>query len=143
MHYFLADREAHARYPGSRALMLDERGFVTETTTSNVVAYRESDGLLTPRRSKILPGISLAVLAELALKLEIPLVERDLKPADLTASDEAFVTGTSTCMLPVVRVNGLPVGSGTPGEMYRKLLDAWNELVGLDVRQQAVRFATR
>jgi branched-subunit amino acid aminotransferase/4-amino-4-deoxychorismate lyase len=123
--------------------MLDEHGFVTETTTSNIVAWQKSAGLVTPRKSKILPGISLAALSELARRLQIPVVERDLKPADVLACDEAFVTGTSTCMLPVVRLNGQPVGSGTPGETYGKLLAAWNELVGLDVAQQAVRFATR
>ena len=62
MHYYLADREARARYPDSRALTLDDDGFVTETTSANLVIYKEKRGLVTPPAEKILPGISLAVL---------------------------------------------------------------------------------
>ncbi len=66
MHYYLADRQALARHPGSRALMLDRDGYVTETTTANIVIHDKNAGLLTPPRHKILPGISMAVLLELA-----------------------------------------------------------------------------
>ena len=41
MHYYLADRQARKRYPGSRALMLDEVGFITEATTANIVLYQQ------------------------------------------------------------------------------------------------------
>ena len=61
MHYYLADRQADARYPGSRALMLDVDGFVTETTTSNIVLFEKERGLVMPPRRKILPGITLSV----------------------------------------------------------------------------------
>src|SRR5690606_15089688 len=60
MHYYLADREAAARFPGARALMLDAGGFATEASTANVLVYRAGVGLLTPPRAKILPGISLS-----------------------------------------------------------------------------------
>jgi branched-subunit amino acid aminotransferase/4-amino-4-deoxychorismate lyase len=66
VHYFLADQQANARYPGARALMLDEHGFATEATTANVLVYRAADGLMTPPAAKILPGISLSVLWVLA-----------------------------------------------------------------------------
>ena len=48
MHYYLADRQARFRYPGSRALMLDEDGFVIEATTANIVLYEADRGLVTP-----------------------------------------------------------------------------------------------
>lgn len=143
MHYFLADHQAQARYPGSRAVMLDDEGFVTESTTANIVLYRVSEGLLTPPRHKILPGISLAVLAELAAGMSLPLVERDLKPADIAQADEVYLTSTSPCMVPVTQFNGQAIGAGKPGPLFEKLMTAWSAVVGLDILAQAERFAGR
>lgn len=143
MHYYLADRQAQARFPGSRALMLDHEGYVTETTISNVVVFQANVGLVTPPRHKILPGISLAVLAELADALGTSVVERDLRPADLVAADEVLLTGTSVCVQPVVALDGQPIGGGRPGPEFTRLISAWSELVGLDIVQQAHEFATR
>ena len=143
MHYYLADKEAATRYPNSRALMLDENGFVTETTTANIVLYEHGTGLVMPPRQKILPGISLAALLELAEQLEIECVERDLTPAEVANADEAFLTSTSPCMLPVARFNGQAIGEAVPGKIYQRLLSAWGELVGVDIAGQAARFSVR
>jgi branched-chain amino acid aminotransferase len=142
MHYFLADRQARSRFPGSRALMRDEQGFVTETTTANIVLV-EGSRLVTPPRHKVLSGISLAALGELTGKLGLPFEQRDLRPEDLLAADEVFMTATSNCMLPVVRLNGEPIGGGKPGPMYRRLLAAWSAEVGLDIAAQAASFSQR
>jgi branched-subunit amino acid aminotransferase/4-amino-4-deoxychorismate lyase len=143
MHYYLADRQAAARHPRSRAVLLDRQGLVVEATTANVVLYRDDAGLLLPPAEKILPGISLAVLLELAEELEVDFDHRELKPADLGTADEVFLTSTSVCMLPVVEFNGRPVGSGQPGPTFARFISAWNELVGLDIVEQAQRFALR
>jgi branched-subunit amino acid aminotransferase/4-amino-4-deoxychorismate lyase len=143
MHYYLADRQAAARHPGSRAVMLDEDGFVVEATTANIVVYDHKVGLITPPREKILPGISLAVLAELATAAGIAMVERDLRPADLAAADEVFLTSTSPCIQPVTSFNGQPIAAGKPGPMFAKLIAAWSQHVGVDVVAQAKTFAQR
>lgn len=143
MHYYLADRQARLRIPGSRALMTDEDGFVTEATTANVVLCDEQGGLVIPHIEKILPGISLGVLMGLAEKLGIPCTERDLTVADCLAASEIFLTSTSPCMLPVLKINGQPIGGGSPGIMFGRFLSAWNELVGLDIVEQARRFRSR
>jgi branched-subunit amino acid aminotransferase/4-amino-4-deoxychorismate lyase len=143
MHYYLADRQAAARFPGSRAVMLDEDGFVVEATTANIVAYDHHVGLITPPRAKILPGISLAALAELATAAGITMVERDLHPIDLTNADEVFLTSTSPCIQPVTSLDGNPIGAGRPGPMFSKLIAAWSNHVGLDVVAQARQFSNR
>ena len=115
MHYYLADRQARARFPGSRALMVDEDGWITETTTSNIVLYKDKTGLVMPPAEKVLPGISLAVLVELADQLDIRHAQRATStPADVSAASEAFLTSTSVCMLPVVRFNGQPMVPASP-----------------------------
>jgi branched-subunit amino acid aminotransferase/4-amino-4-deoxychorismate lyase len=143
MHYYLADRQARKRYPGSRALMLDRAGYVIEATSANVVLYRDDVGLLLPPAEKTLPGISLAVLLELAEELEVYYAHRDLKAADVAEAREVFLTSTSPCMVPVVAFNGRPIGDGRPGPVFARFMSAWNELVGLDVVEQAQRFAIR
>lgn len=141
MHYFLADRDAQQRDPGARAILLDHEGFVSEATTANLVLYRADEGLISPPQEKILPGISLTVLKELAAAAQIPLTHRDIRPEELPAADELMLTSTSICVQPVVRCNQHPIGTGTPGPIYRQLLQAWSELVGVDIAAQAQRFA--
>jgi branched-chain amino acid aminotransferase len=55
-----------------------------------------------------------------------------------TVADEAFVTSTPYSMLPITRFNGRPVGDGRPGPITARLLDAWSELVGVDIVDQAL-----
>ena len=66
MHYYLADKEAREADPKARALLLDLDGFVCEASTANILAYIEGEGLVAPLQEKILPGISMSVLKELA-----------------------------------------------------------------------------
>jgi branched-subunit amino acid aminotransferase/4-amino-4-deoxychorismate lyase len=138
MHYYLADRQAALLDPSARALLLDAQGFVTETTTANVLVYRCDRGLISPPFAKILHGISLMTIVELAAKLAIPLSEQDLAPQDVAAADEAMLTSTSMCLLPATRLNGLPIGDGRPGPIFAKLLAAWSAMVGVDIAAQAM-----
>jgi branched-subunit amino acid aminotransferase/4-amino-4-deoxychorismate lyase len=143
MHYYLADMEAANREPGARALLLDGAGNVAEASTANVLVYHKSEGLVSPRAEHILAGVSLGVVQELAARLNVPFVRRNLAVEELQSADEAYLAGTSICLLPIVRSGGKPIGSGKPGPMFARLLGAWNELVDLDIAAQARQFATR
>lgn len=137
MHYYLADRQAAERRPGARALLLDQRGYVAEASTANVVAYFPERGLVTPRRENVLPGVSLAVVEELAGELGFPLQEADLTPEEFASADEALLVSTSICVLPIVQIDGAPIGTGQPGQTYRRLLEAWSKHVGVEIADQA------
>ncbi|RIK72845.1 MAG: hypothetical protein DCC67_18615 [Planctomycetota bacterium] len=141
MHYYLADQEAARRCPGARAVLLDQRGFIGEASTANVVLYFADRGLVTPRLEGVLPGISQQVLFELADELGIAHGEADLLPDQFAVASEALLTSTSICVQPIVRHDGQPVGAGQPGPVYRKLLAAWSKKVGVDIAAQAVEFA--
>jgi len=143
MHYYLADREADRRWPGARAVLLDQRGFVGEASTANIVAYYASRGLVTPRLEGVLPGISQQMLFELADELGIAHTEADLVPEELAAAHEVFLTSTSICLQAVVRQNGQPIADARPGPVYRQLLSAWSQKVGVDIPAQAEQFARR
>jgi branched-subunit amino acid aminotransferase/4-amino-4-deoxychorismate lyase len=143
MHYYLADQQANARYPGARALMLDEHGFATEATTANVLVYRAAEGLLTPPAAKVLPGISLSTVREFASNESIPLAERDLRSDAFATADEVLLCSTSPCVLPVTRFNGQKISDGKPGPIFRRLLSVWSQSVGVDIAAQAERFGLR
>jgi branched-chain amino acid aminotransferase len=143
LHYYLADREADSMIRGARGILLDQKGFVGEGTTANVVAYYKHRGLVTPPRTKVLPGVSQQVLYELAAELGIDQVEEDILPAQLAEADEIFFTSTSICMLPVTRLNDQPVGNGQSGQVFQQLINAWSQRVGIDIVEQAQQFAER
>ena len=143
MHYYLADRQARARDPRARALLLDQEGFVGEGSTANLAIYNASTGVATPRSSKVLPGVSVAVLGELSVAAGVAFEERDITLDELLTADEVWLASTSICMLPVVSVDNRPIGSGQPGAMYQQLLGDWNRLVGVDIASQATALAQR
>jgi len=143
MHYYLADRLAAQAEPGSRALLLDDDGFVCETSTANVVVYDPGEGLISPPQEKVLPGISLHAAAELAKPLGIAWKHRDFAIDELAGAEEVFLTSTPNCILPVTQFNSARVGKGKPGPIFAKLLSAWNDLVSLDIAAQARQFANR
>lgn len=143
MHYYLADQKARQTDPHSRAILLDEDGFVTETTTASLVIVERGPTIVSPPHEKLLPGISVGVVAELAQQLGIPFVERDLTPDDLATAEEVLLAGTTPCLLPVLRLDGRPISSHRPGGVFQRLIAAWNDLVGIDIVQQAQRFAAR
>ncbi len=143
MHFYLADREAASRQPGSRAILLDQTDHIAEGTTANVVVYRKGEGLVSPPHDNILIGVSLGVVEELAQQLGIPFIARSLTIDEFRTADEALLASTSICALPIVQCERQPIGNGQPGPIYRQLLTAWNDLAGLDIADQARRFATR
>lgn len=141
MHYYLATQEARQRKSGAMAILLDETGHVTETPTANIVALVPQEGLVSPSRDHILPGISLAVLAEIADSLGSKINYRPLRVEELQSATEVLVTSTPFCILPVAEVDGRRLSPDRP--MYSKLLQAWNQLADLDLAAQAEKFSQR
>lgn len=135
MHWFLADREVQAVDPDASALLLDLHGYITETSTANVL-FVEQGSIVSPKTTRILPGISRGVVRELAATLGIPFQERDLTLADLPNAQEAFLSSTPFCLMPVANINGAAVGEGRGGAIYHQLLAAWSERVGVDIAGQ-------
>lgn len=135
MHWHLADQAARQIEPGAMAILTDHAGNLTETAASNLIAVIDGQ-LVSPPVGTALEGVSLGVVAELAQQLGRPLQRRSLTPQELANASEAFLSSTPSCLLPVTRFQGQPLGTGQPGPVYRQLLSAWNDLVGLDICEQ-------
>jgi branched-chain amino acid aminotransferase len=112
-----------------QAILLNERGFVAECSTSNIFLV-VGGKLLTPSvESGILPGVTRDVVIELALTLGVAVVEEEISLDVLHRADEAFITNSIIEVMPITTVDGKPVGSGTVGEITEKLMRAYRELV--------------
>lgn len=135
MHYYLADQEARAVDPDASALLLDLDGNVTETSGANFLIV-EDGTIVSPTERNILPGISRSVVFQLAEKLGIPCVNRDFQVFNVINADEALLATTPYCVMPVTRINRLTIGSGKPGPIVRRLLEAWSREVGVDIVDQ-------
>jgi len=142
IHYLMANIEA-SRYRGKNAwaLLLDPDGFLTEGTGSNFFLVKDGT-LFSPEPRNMLRGISRQYVIELASKLGIPFREVNLEPYDILTADEAFFTCTPFCMLPATKFLGEKIGSGKPGRIYSKLLNAWSESVGVDIAAQISAWAS-
>lgn len=118
------------------ALLLDTNGYISEGTGDNFFIVKDNK-VFTPKGKDILRGISRDyVINHLCKKLKIEVYEKNFEPYDVYAADEAFMTGTPFCMLPVTSLNGLKIGDGARGKIFNKLLSRWNENIGLDIELQ-------
>jgi branched-chain amino acid aminotransferase len=120
---------------GEEALMCNQAGDVVECSQSNFFIIRNG-GLVTPPLAHgLLPGITRAFVLELARELGIPAREDRVRPGDVETADEAFITGTTREVTPVVRVGDSPIGSGRPGPVSTRLLQHFRkraeEIVGV------------
>ena len=135
LHWWVAAREVHDRDPDAEPLLLDPAtGHVLETPTANLVAV--IDGIVTtPPAGTVLAGVSLGVVRELCEAFAIPFAERALTLDDLNRASEVLLTNTTYCVAGVSRIDDRPVPF--PGPILNRLLDAWTELVEVDVRPLA------
>ena len=111
-------REAGA----AEAWFVDDLGLVTEGASSNAWIV-DGEGRLRTRdtNANILRGVTRTSLIEVIRREGLDLDERPFTPAEATAAREAFITGAGTLVLPVVAVDGKPVGDGRPGPVATKL----------------------
>ncbi|MDP3183001.1 MAG: hypothetical protein Q8M54_09335, partial [Desulfobaccales bacterium] len=68
--------------------------------------------------------------------LNLPCLEKNIEPYDVMTADEAFMTGTPFCLLPVISLNGVTIGAGRMGPVTSQLLTAWGDAVGVDIAAQ-------
>lgn len=133
--WWIATQRAHDLDADADPLFLDpETGHVLETPTANVVAVL--DGVVaSPPAGTVLDGVSLGVVRELCQAGHIPFAERPITVADLALASEVLLTNTTYCVAGVSRIDEFRVPF--PGPTLHRLLDAWTDLVGADVRPPA------
>ena len=125
----LLAREEARRSGAGEALLLNTQGFIAEGAASNVFLVRNGT-LVTPGvEAGALPGITRQAVLELAGEEGIEVVETSLALADLHGADEAFLTNSVMEVMPLVSVDGRPLGPGRPGSLTERLARRYRDLV--------------
>jgi len=113
------------------ALLLDEKGDVSECTSANIFIAQGGRVLTPPLTSGCLPGVTRDVLLRDIRVRGVSIEERELRLSDLEAADEVFITSTTRNLLPVSSVEGLQLKAGdTPvcrslGEAFAAYVSAY------------------
>lgn len=110
--------------------ILVKEGIVTEGAVSNVMVVRGGMVVTAPEGSRILSGVTRAVVLDLARKEGLPVQERFITQAELYSADEVFLTGTTVEVLAVVRVDGKVIKDGLPGPITQRLAAGFTSLAG-------------
>jgi branched-chain amino acid aminotransferase len=129
LNHVLAVKEARAQ-GAHEALLLDARGLVTEGSSSNVFAVSRGRLRTPPLAAGILEGVTRGVVLRLAADAQVPTDELPLRPEDLEAAEEVFITSTMREILPVTRLGERVVGAGRPGPVTERLHRAFRNLAG-------------
>jgi branched-chain amino acid aminotransferase len=110
-------------------LMLTEDGHVAECTGDNIFYIKNGVVNTPPAFLGILEGITRETVMEILAELKIECVQKVFTRFDLYTADEAFLTGTGAEVIPMVKLDGRPVGDGKPGPITKKLVAAFHEYV--------------
>jgi D-alanine transaminase len=107
------------------ALLYLPDGTLTEGTHTSFFGVLQGAVLTAPNSNAILPGITRGLVLRLCAEADVSVREQVLKRSDLGQVSELFLTGTTSEVLPVVRVDGQAIGDGRPGLVTRRLQEAY------------------
>ncbi|HEY0214196.1 MAG TPA: D-amino-acid transaminase [Paenirhodobacter sp.] len=104
-----------------------EDGYVTEGSSNNCYIVKGDTIITRPLSNDILHGITRAALLRIVAERQMKLVERPFTIAEAQAADEAFYTSASSFVTPIVEVDGVALGDGTPGALSMHLRQIYIE----------------
>jgi len=127
LNNILARIEASAAGAGE-GLMLNEQGYVSECTGDNIFILKNGRLFTPPISAGALRGITRDVVIEIAAELGYTVEEPNLTRYDVFTADECFLTGTAAEIIPAVKLDGRPIGTGRPGEVTARFIERFREL---------------
>lgn len=124
-----AKREAMEK--GAReAWMVSPEGMITEASASNAYIVNAKGEIVThPANQWILNGITRMSVLQIARKAGYKIVERPFSVKEAKAAKEAFITGTTSNVLPIVSIDGAKIGNGKPGPVAQDLLKHYHAYI--------------
>ncbi len=123
----LAKNTAHKQGAKEVVFYLPD-GTVTECGSSNIFMVKNENLYTHPADHHILSGITRLTILDLAAQMNIPIRIEPFSLNDLLQANEVFLSGSVAEITPVVKVDDQIIGSGTPGNLTKKLMSAYTEL---------------
>ncbi|MBY6113025.1 D-amino-acid transaminase [Mameliella alba] len=116
-----------AKKAGADDAWLVEDGFVTEGTSNNAYFIKGNKIVTRGLSNDILHGITRAAVLRFAKEAQMEVEERNFTIEEAQGADEAFITSASTFVMPVVEIDGVVLGGGTPGPRALRLREIYLE----------------
>ncbi|MDA9353019.1 aminotransferase class IV [Gammaproteobacteria bacterium] len=137
LFYLMANIEASLmKGENNWALLLDPDGFIAEGSGDNFFIIKDKT-IISPEGRNMLRGISRDyIMNVVGPELGYKVIEKNIEPYDVYTADEAFMTGTPFCMLPVTSLNDVDIGDGKVGEHFNALLKRWSSNMNVDISGQ-------
>lgn len=136
LHNVLAKQKAHEMGLFDTWGVSDD-GYITEGALSNAWIVKDGTLYTCPLTENILPGITRKRIIVLARKLNIPIQEERFTKHNLLHADEAFSSSSNGAVVPVVEVDGVPLGGGVPGPITTVLYNAYLNFIEEGIKQNA------
>ena len=112
------------------AWMVDEKSQITEGASTNAWIVNHDDQLVTrPLGPEILGGITRMRIIDLALKNNLNVLEKGFTLQEAQKAKEAFLTSTTSLVMPVIEIDGVKIGNGKVGNISQKLLELYKEYI--------------
>lgn len=112
---------------GCAETLLFRDGFLTEGAASNIFVVQRGVLLAPPKNHLMLPGITYDVVLELAAAHGLPHRVRDIAEAEVRGADEVWMSSSTKEVLPIVAVDGRPIGDGRPGPLFAQMYGWYQE----------------
>ena len=125
----LANQEA--KEAGAFEAILIRNGMALEGTHTSFFGVKDGIIRTAPLSNFILPGITREITIEAALRDGIEVIEEPIPEAELSSMEELFITGTTTEVVPIVRLDGAPVANGTPGPVTVRTMELYRSAAGI------------
>lgn len=109
-------------------LLLNEQGYVAECTGDNIFVIKKGALYTPPLSAGALPGITRAVVFDLAAQMGLKISEPEMTRYDIFTADECFLTGTAAEIIPAVSLDQRLIGTGKPGPITAQLIGRFREL---------------
>lgn len=122
---------SYARENGCfEVIFIDKEGFMTEGSHTSMFGIKDGRLLTAPASSNVLPGITKRQVLEIAENIKLPLEDVRIKKEDIYNLDELFLAGTSEEVIPIVKVDDKPIGSGKPGPIVQNIYSEFRSILG-------------
>lgn len=122
---------------GATEVVMFRDNFLTEGSSSNVFVVKNGTILAPPKNNLVLPGITYDVVLELAQANDLPHEVRPVSEAEVCSADEIWVTSSTKEVLAVTTLDGKPVGTGKPGDVFRRMHQLYQDFKRTVMRQAA------
>lgn len=116
-----------AKAAGAYEALMIKDGLVTEGGATSAYIVKDDTVITRPLSNDILPGITRGALLALVKEHRVALEERPFTLEEAYDADEAFITGASTYVCPVIEIDGRKIGTGAPGPVVKRLREIYLE----------------